>query len=247
MVENGGLKLEGVPKNVATVLSTFVSAASNAYSADLLSVVLYGSAAEGKMTSTSDVNLLIVLRSFSRDMTDRIRNSFLTAQAAINLQAMFLLEDEVSDASQLFAQKFADILRRHKVIFGKDPFSSIKIDRADKIFRLRQILLNLALRHRAAYVARSQRPEQISRMLAEAAGPLRAASATLLELEGSPSPDASVALEAVAASFQHQGSKAVAALVTARSGGAQPEGSVEVLFQVVELIKHLSERASRLV
>ena|SRR5205807_936821 len=244
MAEDSGLQLEGVSANVATILSTFVAAASAAYSDDLRSVVLYGSAAEGKMTSTSDVNLLVVLRSFSRDKTDRIRDTFLAAQAAINLQAMFLLEDEVSSASELFAQKFADILRRHKVIFGNNPFSAVKIERADKIFRLRQILLNLALRQRAAYVSRSQRPEQVSRMLAEAAGPLRAASATLLELEGSPSPDASVALESVASAFQ--GSKVVAELLAARSGRTQAEGSAEVLFQVVELIKHLSERASRL-
>ena len=159
MAETVDLRLEGVPANVATVLSTFISAINVAYSTDLVSVVLYGSAAEDKLTSTSDVNLLVVLRSFSRDQTDRIRDTFLAAQAAINLQAMFLLEDEISSASELFAQKFADILRRHRVILGQDPFSGIKIDRNDKIFRLKQVLLNLALRLRAGYVARSQRPE----------------------------------------------------------------------------------------
>ncbi len=247
MPENSGLSLEGVPANVATVLSNFVSAASAAYSSDLLSVVLYGSGAEGKLTSTSDVNLLLVLHSFSRDKTDRIRDTFLAAQAAINLQAMFLLEDEISSAAELFAQKFTDILRRHKVIFGKDPFSNIKIDRADKIFRLRQVLLNLGLRLRAAYVSRSQRPEQVARMLSEIAGPLRAASATLLELEGSPNPDASAALKSVAASFNHQGSLVVADLLAARSGEPKTAGSAEVLFQAIELIKHCFERAARLV
>jgi predicted nucleotidyltransferase len=129
MAGNVDLRLEGVPGNVAAVLTTFISSIDAAYSADLISVVLYGSAAEGKLTSTSDVNLLVVLRSFSRDKTDLIRDTFLGAQAAINLQVMFLLEDEISSASELFAQKFADILRRHKVIFGIDPFSNIKIDR----------------------------------------------------------------------------------------------------------------------
>jgi hypothetical protein len=246
MAEDDGLKLEGVPANVAAVLSTFIRAANNAYSNDLLSVVLYGSAAEGKLTSSSDVNLLVVLRSFPGDKTDRIRDTFLAAQAAVNLQAMFLLEDEISSASELFAQKFADILRRHKIIFGKDPFLSIKINRADKVFRLRQILLNLTLRMRAGYVSCSQRPEQVSRMLAEVVGPLRAASATLLELEGSPSPDANAALESAAASVDDQGKKIVAELLAARSAGVNPEGSAAVLFQVIELIQHFSKRAKRL-
>src|ERR1700694_1746824 len=247
MAENSALELQGVPANVATILSSFIAKANAAYSPDLLSVVLYGSAASCKLTSPSDVNLLVVLRSFTRDKTDQIRDTFLAAQAAITLQAMFLLEDEVSSAAELFAQKFADILRRHKVIFGKDPFLDIRIDRADKIFRLRQILLNLTLRLRAAYVSRSQRLEQISRMLTEAAGPLRAASATLLELEGSPNPDANAALKSVAASFDHQGSLVVGELLAARSGELKLEGSAEALFQTIQLIKHLSERAARLV
>jgi hypothetical protein len=246
MAENLDLRFEGVPENVAAVLSTFMNTINTAYSTDLASVVLYGSAAEGKLTSTSDVNLLVVLRSFSRDKTDRIRDTFLAAQAAINLQAMFLLEDEVASASELFAQKFADILRRHKVIFGQDPFSEIKIDRSDKIFRLKQVLLNLALRLRAGYVSRSQRPEQVARILAETVGPLRAASATLLELEGSIAKDAGAALQAAAASFD-QGAKVVAELLAVRSAGAKAEGSPELLFQVIELIKHFSDRAQRLV
>src|SRR5437870_13226125 len=105
MTETNSLRLEGVSENVATVLSTFMNAINTAYSTDLVSVVLYGSAAEGKLTSSSDVNLLVILRSFSRDKTDRIRDTFLAGQAAINLQAMFLLVDEVSSASELFAQK----------------------------------------------------------------------------------------------------------------------------------------------
>lgn len=246
MAENIDLRLEGVPANVATVLSRFVSAVQDAYSSDLVSIVLYGSAAEGRLTSTSDVNLLVVLRAFSRDKTDRIRDTFQTAQAAINLQAMFLLEDEVSSASELFAQKFADILRRHKIIFGIDPLSNITIDRADKIFRLRQVLLNLALRLRASYVARSQRAEQVARTLAETAGPLRAAATTLLELEGSPLADANVALETAAGSF-NEGKKIAADLLAMRLTEAKAEGSAELLFQVIELIKHFSDRAKRLV
>jgi predicted nucleotidyltransferase len=246
MAENIDLRLEGVPANVATVLSRFVSAVQDAYSSDLVSIVLYGSAAEGKLTSTSDVNLLVVLRAFSRDKTDRMRDMFQTAEAAIKLQAMFLLEDEVSSASKLFAQKFADILRRHKVIFGIDPLSDIKIDRADKIFRLRQVLLNLALRLRVSYVARGRRPEQVARILAETAGPLRTAATTLLELEGPPVIDANAALESAAGSFD-QGKKIVAGLLAARSAEANAESSPALLFQVIELIKHFSDRAKRLV
>ena len=70
-----------------------------------------------------------------------------------------------------------------------------------EIFRLRQILLNLTLRLREAYVTRGQHAEQAARVLADTLGPLRAAAATLLELEGAPNSDSNAALAAVAASF----------------------------------------------
>ena len=89
----------------------------------------------------------------------------------------------------MFAQKFADILRRHRVIFGEQVFANTQVPRDAEIFRLRQILLNLTLRLREAYVSRGQRPEQAARALADTWGPLRATAATLLELEGRPNSD----------------------------------------------------------
>ena len=46
--------LQGLPPNVATLLSEFVKAAHAAYSSDLVSVVLYGSAAKGRMRPASE-------------------------------------------------------------------------------------------------------------------------------------------------------------------------------------------------
>src|SRR5262245_32220757 len=200
MAESTVVRVDGVPNSVETVLSDFVTELNEICGDDLVSVVLFGSAADGKLTATSDVNLVVVLRAFDPDRMIRMRDTYLTGQAAIKLGAMFLLESEVPAAAELFAQKFADIARRHRVVFGKDVLAGLDVPRAAKVFRVRQILLNLTLRLREAYVARGRRPEQVARILADALGPLRAASATLLELEGGPAPEASAALRSVAAS-----------------------------------------------
>ena len=138
--------LEGVSATISSWLSQFVDAARQAYGDGLVSVVLYGSGAEGKLSPTSDVNLLLVLRSFSEESADRLRASFLAAEAAIRLRVMFLLEQELPAATEFFAQKFSDILRRHKVLSGADLLASINIARKAQIFRLKQVLLNLTLR-----------------------------------------------------------------------------------------------------
>ncbi len=143
------------------------------------------------LSPTSDVNLLLVLRRFAPERIARLRDGLLAAEAAIKLRVMLVLEDELPSAAELFAQKFADILRRHRTVLGKDLVGALQIPRSAEIFRLRQVLLNLVLRLREAYATRGHRPEQVVHLLAETVGPLRAACATLLELEGAPAADSS--------------------------------------------------------
>jgi predicted nucleotidyltransferase len=188
-----------LPEVVRHVLGECVTAARDALGDGLRSIVLYGSAAEGRLRATSDVNLVLVLSRFEPTEVDRLREPIRVAQAAIRLTVMFLLEAEVAMAASAFSEKFADILRRRKVLWGTDPFAGLAIPRAVRIDRLRQVLLNLVLRMREAYVRRSLREEQAALAVAEAAGPLRGCAAMLLELEGRPAASPKAALEQVAA------------------------------------------------
>lgn len=61
-----------VPPQVKQVLLDFVQAAERAFGADLPSIVLYGSAAEGRLRATSDVNLLVVLSAFDPAQADAL-------------------------------------------------------------------------------------------------------------------------------------------------------------------------------
>lgn len=194
--------LPDLPAQVARVLTDFVSAAQTAFANELRGVVLFGSAAEGRLRATSDVNLLIILSNFDEARAGELRNPLRVAQAAIRLSPMFVLEAELSSAVTAFAEKFSDILRRRKVLVGSDPFVGVKIPREILITRLDQVLLNLILRLREAYVMRGLREEQLALAIADAAGPLRACAATLLELEGQTISSPKAALE----KFLHESS-----------------------------------------
>jgi len=244
-MEGSIARLDGLPANVATVLSDFAGKARDVLADDLVSVVLFGSAVEGRLKATSDVNLILVLRTFDPEKLGQLGDLLLAADAAIQLRVMFLLESEIPAAVECFAQKFADILRRHRVIFGRQVFAATQVPRAPEIFRLRQILLNLTLRLREAYVSRGQRAEQVVRVLTEALGPLRAASATLLELEGAPNSDSDAALKAVAASFGAEGEAAAAGLFAAHEGRAIAEPQ-RALVQAIDLVTRIAARAAQL-
>lgn len=238
-----------LPTEVEQQIDAFVSATRSALGDDLSSAVLFGSAAEGRLRATSDVNLILVLRTFAPLKIDAIREPLRIAHAAVRLSPMFLLADEVGPAMEAFALKFADVRRRRVILYGEDPFATVEVSRGAAVRRLRQVLLNLTLRLRQAYALRSLREEQVSRVVADAAGPLRVSAASLLELEGQTAPAPKDALERVAASLPGHGwQETLAQLSRAREEGDLPPGvAPEALIHLIELAGQMRLRAARLV
>jgi predicted nucleotidyltransferase len=236
--------LPELPEDVARVLAGFVTAAREAFGDRLESVVLYGSAAEGALRATSDVNVILVLSAFERDRADRLRDALALAHATVRLSAMFLLAEEVSAAAEAFAQKFDDVRRRHRVLWGRDPFAALTPSRTALVTRLNQVLLNLTLRLRAAYVGRSLREEQLVSVVADAAPPLRTAAASLLELEGRPAASPKAALREVATAVA--GPLAEGTLVRmsqARDTGALAAGVAgDTVLELIALARGLRAR-----
>lgn len=231
-----------LPDRIKSALSAFVDSTLTAFNKDLRSIVLFGSGAEGNLRPTSDVNVVVVLEKFDQTKADQMREPLRQAEAAINLKAMFLLAHEVTPASQAFAVKFADIKRRHVVLYGEDPFSEVSLSREDSISRLKQTLLNQTLRLRESYISRGLREEQLTRVIADAAGPLRTCAATLLELEGAAVTSPKQALQQISASEELN-----QRISTARQSQTLPIGvPATTLFQLIELTQLMWKRAAAL-
>lgn len=236
-----------VPENVRAVLHSVVESARATFGETLRSVILYGSAAEGRLRATSDVNLMFVLIRIERSSMDAFRETYRNAQAAIDLTAMFIRSDELSPAAEAFAQKFADIQQRHVVLHGEDVTAALEISREAKIRRLRQSLLNYTMRTREAYVVASLREEQAARLVAEAAGPLRSAAALIFALEGREFADGKAALLQFARELNGAAEKAVSFMSTAREQMLlAPGNAAETLFEVLSVAEAMHERAMRL-
>ena len=237
-----------LPPLVEQSINDFVEAAKTAFAADLVSVVVYGSAAEGRMRATSDVNMLLVLKRFEQSHADRLREPMRLAHAAVQLSAMFLLENEVPAAMEAFAVKFADIVTRHRVLFGSDPFVAVAPKRDSLIRRLKQVLLNLQLRLRERYVLVSLREEQLALVIADAAGPLRSSAATLLQLEGQTALPPKEALEKIVREMDDEKFGAVLHDVSVAREARQlgPGKAAPTLLAIIEITQKLRERADKL-
>jgi len=234
--------------SVARGLDAFVDDARAALQEQLRAAVLFGSAASAELRATSDVNLVLVLQTFDPTRIAALRESLRTAHALLRLEVMFLLVSEIDLSAQAFPDKFADILRRRRVLFGEDPFTHLTLSRADEVRRLIQALHNLVLRLRNRYAFTSLREEQAARALAETAGPMRAAAAMLLDLCDEPYDHPKDALVRIAK--QAAEPDLISALDTvsrAREGHPTAQGtSGAALLGMITLAGHMRDRALRL-
>ncbi len=177
-------QLKDLPANVSITLADFVETAQEACGSNLVSVVLFGSAAEGRLRPSSDVNVILVFKEFHIPQVNQLREKLRVASAAIRMNTMFLLESELAIATEAFAVKFNDIMNRHRILYGVNPFAHLEVSRTATIQRLKQVVFNLILRLRERYALVSLREEQLVTIVADATGPIRACAANILGLEG---------------------------------------------------------------
>ncbi len=210
----------------ASLLDQLTQAALKAFGSDLVSLVLFGSAAEGRLRASSDINLLLVLERFDAVEVDAFRAPLRAAHAAARVQAMFMLRDELPAAAELFAVKFSDIRVRHRVLHGPDLVAGLVIPPEALYLRTREVLLNLVLRLRERYTRVSLREEQLVQAIADTAGPLRAAAMAILQLEGRQAAAPKAALESIVADLADaELTQTLAILSAARERGALPPGT----------------------
>ncbi|HEX6638770.1 MAG TPA: hypothetical protein VF033_14020 [Steroidobacteraceae bacterium] len=186
-----------LPVDIATALEQFRARSVDTFADSLKSLLLFGSAAEGRLRATSDVNVVMVFSHLDLDRVKAWRPLVELLVAAINLQPLILLEDEIAAAAEAFAVKYFDILHRRRVLHGTDPFASLAISDEALRRRVSQVLLNIALRLRHTLLLGNDAGR--TRALVDALGPLRATAVALQELAHQPRTEPREALLAIAA------------------------------------------------
>jgi len=188
-----------LPPDIAATLDEFRAKSVEAFGDSLKSILLFGSAAEGRLRATSDVNVVMVFSHLDLDRVKTWRPQVEVLVAAIDLQPLFLLEDEIAAAAEAFAVKYFDILHRRRVLHGTDPFATLKISDEALQRRVSQVLLNLALRLRHTLLLGNDAGR--THALVDAIGPLRASAVALQELARQPLSEPREALLSLAAAY----------------------------------------------
>ena len=134
------------------LLNEFVNRVQGAYGDDLVSVVLYGSAASGEFHKKySDLNVLCVLKQIELKELERSSKLVQWWQKKKQPPPMLLSLEEVENSHDAFPVEFLDIQENHQVLYGRDVVVGIKIKthqhRRQVEHELRAALLRLRERY----------------------------------------------------------------------------------------------------
>lgn len=139
---------ESLPGRVHSGLRQYIQALESLFGENLISVILYGSAArDDHVKGISDLNILILLNDA------RIRNVKKAASICRNardkyaVESRFMSLDTIQSASDVLPMAFLDMQEEYKVLYGKDLLKGIAINhenlRMQCEYQLRYSMMNL--------------------------------------------------------------------------------------------------------
>jgi predicted nucleotidyltransferase len=121
-----------------------------AYGNGLRSVVLFGSAVAGEHHKKSDYNVLVVVDSLP---LERLRAVSAVSKAWSedgNPAPMTFTVNEWKSSADIFPMEYADILERHRILYGDAPFEGIKVAPSDLRLQVEQQTMGKLLQLRQA-------------------------------------------------------------------------------------------------
>ena len=97
------------------------------FSANIYSVILYGSAARGSFNSNSDINLLILLKENNPDSIINFGKSAARIIKQSRLTPLIMTEKEFLSSADVFPMEYNDLKDSYILIKGEDPVPSLKL------------------------------------------------------------------------------------------------------------------------
>ena len=135
------------------LISEFIERIRAAAGSNLVSVILYGSGAEGEFhPEYSDLNLLCVLRDASYASLSKIAEVVVWWRGKKHRPPLVLTQADLRTSADVFSIEFVDMKQRHRVLYGEDVLngldvlmtlhrSQLEYELREKLFLLRQHLV----------------------------------------------------------------------------------------------------------
>jgi hypothetical protein len=171
-----------------TLLARYAEDVQGALGAELVSLVVYGSAAgDDWVRGRSDVNTMIVVRALSSTLLDALA-ARLRGWRRKGFALPLLVEEEFFDrARDAFPMELDDARRGHRVLVGPDPLAGLVVDRASLRRECEREARGRLLRLRALYLD-AARADDLERLLVDALKTFLVILRHVLHLRGEDAP-----------------------------------------------------------
>jgi len=134
-------------------LTDLVTRLKNAAGSNLLSVILYGSAATEEFhPGHSDLNVLCIMQSLGKDDLSKLHAASAWWVKKGHPAPLFFTLNELHHSADIFAIEMLDIKAAHRVLYGEDVIASLHVPMHLHRAHLERELRNNTLRLRQHYV-----------------------------------------------------------------------------------------------
>jgi hypothetical protein len=136
------------------LMTEFLEKMKSAAGTNLVSVILYGSAADGEFhPEYSDLNLLCLMTDVSLPELTKIAGVMSWWRGKRHHPPLIITPQELISSADVFSIEFSDMKQRHRLLYGEDLLRSLEVPMAhhreqleyelrEKLFLLRQHLLS---------------------------------------------------------------------------------------------------------
>lgn len=166
-----------------------VAQLQKAFGDRLEAVVLYGSAAAGEhIPKRSDYNVLVIVRELGMPELEKEAAIARAWAEAGNPPPLTLTASEWRSSSDVFPMEYADILERHRVLYGTPPFDGIAVQARDLRLQLEHEALGKLLQLRQGILGAGGDRKRLVELLAASLSTFMVIFRALLRYHGESPP-----------------------------------------------------------
>lgn len=176
-------------------LEDFVQELRTAFAADLVGVILYGSAAGADYHGpASGHNVLVLVRRASVGGLREAARVVRKWMDGKNPPPLVLTVEEWRGCADVFAMEYADLLERHRVLFGELPTAGVSVRGRDLRMQLESEAMGKLLRFRRGVMSAGSDARRVHALLEESLSSVLAIFRATAHLHGEAVPESSEAL-----------------------------------------------------
>ena len=174
-----------IPKDPGEIFPGIVDDYKGLFGEDLVSVILYGSAASGDyIHGKSDINFMIVLSEKGIDSLDRTFEVIAKWRKRNVATPLFLTEAYVMTSGDVFPIEYLNFQNTYELVYGKDILKDLSFDREFLRMQCEKEVKGKLLLLREAFLESQGKARCLQQLIAQSVGAFVAIFNGLLHLKG---------------------------------------------------------------